>query len=124
MALDTLGTATNDINGVKDSLSDANNVIGGLQQSVADLGVLANYVRIITSGDQPCIELGESDSNFKLKITNTKIEFSNGSIVPAYMSNESLYIKKAVIEDELQIGGFVWKERANGNVGLMWRGGS
>ena len=122
--IDTLGTTTNNLNDVNNNLEDVNSVVDGLSKSVNDLGILANYVRIITSGDQPCIELGENDSNFKLRITNTKIEFSNGSYIPAYMSNESLYIKKAVIEDELQVGSFVWKERANGNVGIMWMGGS
>lgn len=122
--IDTLGSATGDINSIDNNLSNVNSIVEGLGQSVSDLSILANYIRIITSGGQPCIELGEGDSDFKLRITNTNIEFFNGSSSLAHMSNDSLYINKAVIEDELQIGGFVWKERANGNVGLVWRGGS
>lgn len=71
---------------------------------------------------EPCIELGEKDSDFRLIITNTRIMFLEGDSLPAYVSNQALNISKAVIEDELQIGGFIWKKRSNGNVGLMWKG--
>ena len=93
-----------------------------LQQSVSDLGVMAEYIKIGTYEDEPCIELGEGDSNFKLLITNTRILFMDGSDVPAYINNKSLYIKKAVIEEELHQGGWVWKVRSNGNLGLAWKG--
>ena len=46
-----------------------------------------------------------------------------GSGVPAYFNNQSMFIKKAVIEEELQQGDFVWKIRSNGNMGLIWKGG-
>ena len=45
-----------------------------------------------------------------------------GTEIVAHVSNQSLHIKKAVIEEELQQGNFVWKVRANGNIGLMWKG--
>ena len=89
-----------------------------------DLGILNDYVKIGTYEDEPCIELGESDSDFKLLITNTRIMFMEGSSVPAYINNQSLYIKKAVIEEELEQGEFIWKARSNGNLGLIWKGAS
>ncbi len=127
-----IGDATNFIKYVKD---DAGNYhltisadtilydINGNQRSIADLGVIGEYVRISTYEGKPCIELGESDSDFKLLITNTEIIFMEGSDVPAYFSNQALHITKAVIEDELKQGEFVWKIRDNGNLGLMWVGG-
>ena len=45
-----------------------------------------------------------------------------GSNILAYMANQEVHIKKTVIEEELQQGGFVWKVRSNGNMGLMWKG--
>lgn len=96
--------------------------INGQQRSIADLGVIGEYVKIGTYEDEPCIELGETDSDFKLVITNTRIMFMEGTGVPAYISNQSLFIKKAVIEEELQQGGFIWKARSNGNLGLIWKG--
>jgi hypothetical protein len=111
-ALDTL---THDV-------GDVNSAVDILQQAVRDLGTLSDYIKIGTYEDEPCIELGESDSDFKLLITNTRIMFKEGTGVPAYFTNQSMHIKKAVVEEELQQGGFVWKARANGNLGLVWKG--
>lgn len=97
-------------------------MLNGSQHSVADIGLIGEYVKIGTYEGEPCIELGESDSDFKLVITNTRILFMEGTSVPAYVSNQSLHIEKAVIEEELQQGEFVWKARSNGNLGLVWRG--
>lgn len=96
--------------------------LNGKQYSIADLGLIGDYVHITTYDGEPCIELGESDSDFKLLITNTRIMFMEGSDVPAYINNRSLHIKKAVVKEELCQGGFVWKVRSNGNMGLVWKG--
>ena len=96
--------------------------LNGKQYSITDLGRIGDYVHIGTYEDEPCIELGESDSDFKLIITNTRIMFMEGTTVPAYINNQSLHITKAVIEEEIQQGEFVWKVRDNGNMGLMWKG--
>lgn len=114
-ASEKLADLTNDI-------GDTNSVVNSLQQAMADLGILNDYVKIGAYENEPCIELGESDSDFKLLITNTRIMFMEGSGLPAYLSNQSLFIKKAVIEEELQQGEFVWKARSNGNLGLIWKG--
>jgi hypothetical protein len=96
--------------------------LDGKQYSIADLGQIGDYIHIGTYENEPCIELGESDSDFKLVITNTRILFMEGADVPAYINNQSLHIKTAVIEEELQQGNFVWKIRSNGNMGLVWKG--
>ena len=102
---------------------DANGKIDILQSTAEALQKRTEYVRSYTDeNDQPCLELGEGDSNFKLFITNTKLEFRDGSSTPAYFSNQKLYIEKAEVTNELQFGGFVWKIRANGNMGLVWKG--
>lgn len=112
------------LNDLTNEVGDVSGTVGILQQAVDDLGVLAEYVKITTYEDEPCIELGEGDSDFKLRITNTQMIFTEGSNVLAYFNNQSLHIKKAVVEDELQQGGFVWKVRSNGNLGLVWKGGN
>lgn len=96
--------------------------LNGSQHDIADLGLLGEYVKIGTYEGEPCIELGEKDSDFKLLITNTRIQFMEGTSVPAYINNQALHITKAVVEEELQQGEFVWKVRNNGNMGLMWKG--
>lgn len=110
------------LDALTNDLGDTANTVDVLKQAVDDLGEIAEYVKIGTYENEPCIELGESDSEFKMRITNTRILFMEGSNVVAYISNQSLHIKKAVIEEELQQGGFVWKVRSNGNMGLVWKG--
>lgn len=117
-----INDASEGLNSLINELDDTNNVVNILQQTVDNLEGIAEYIKIGTYDDQPCIELGESDSEFKLRITNTQIMFMEGSGIPAYFTNQSMHIKKAVIEEELQQGGFVWKARSNGNLGLVWKG--
>lgn len=115
-------TTSENLDVLTNEVGDINSAVGILQQAVDDLGILNEYVKITTYEDEPCIELGETDSDFKLLITNTRIMFMEGTDVPAYITNQSLHIKKAVIEEELQQGEFVWKARSNGNLGLIWKG--
>ena len=110
------------LDALTNELGSTSGAVSVLQQAVKDLGVLSEYIKIGTYEGEPCIELGESDSEFKLRITNTRIMFMEGSGIPAYFTNQSMHIKKAVIEEELQQGGFVWKVRSNGNMGLVWKG--
>lgn len=120
--VDQLSNATNNVDALNSDISGVNTTLNSLKQAVNDLGVLADYVIITTYNDKPCIELGEAENNFKLRITNTEIQFADGTVIPAYLSNQKLYIEKAEIKDELQFGGFVWKKRSNGNMGLIWKG--
>ena len=119
---DTVDTTSANLDALISEVGDVNSAVGVLQQAVEDLGILNEYVKITTYEDEPCIELGETDSDFKLLITNTRIMFMEGTGVPAYITNQALHIKKAVVEEELQQGEFVWKARANGNLGLIWKG--
>lgn len=120
---DMINRTSEGLNDLTNEVGDVGNAVDILQQAVNDLGVIAEYVKITTYEDEPCIELGEGDSEFKLRITNTRMIFTEGSSELAYFNNKSLHIKKAVVEEELQQGGFVWKARTNGNMGLVWKGG-
>ena len=90
--------------------------------SVNELSEMIGYVAITIYDDEPCIELGKKGSDFKVRITNTKIQFLDGDIAPASISNQQLNIGKATVEDVLQFGDFAFKKRDNGNMGLMWVG--
>jgi hypothetical protein len=116
------------LNDLSESSGDTAATVKTLREIVetSDLENIGNYVKITeienTDGTkQPCIELGNS-GNFSVLITNTEIRFMDGANKVAYISNQALNIKKAIIEDEMQIGDFVWKARANGNMGLSWKG--
>lgn len=103
--------------------------LNGQSLAFKDIVNLTDAIAIGKYNDEPCIILSQSGSDFKLLITNTRIIFTDGASVPAYITNESLNIGKAIIENELQVGSdddedgtWVWKKRANGNIGLQWKG--
>lgn len=103
------------------ALTDPDGNPTGETRSLSSLGNIGEYVRITTLDGEPCIELGESDSDFKLYITNTRILFAQGSVHPAWITNQALHIDKAVVENELRFGQFVWqKHDEEGNMGIVW----
>lgn len=119
---DAISDMSANLSTLTDTMGDVGMTIDVLSQAVADLGEIAEYVYITTYEDEPCIELGEGDSEFKLRITNTRMMFTEGSTVLAYFNNQSLHAKKVVIEEELQQGGFVRTTRSNGHLSLVWKG--
>lgn len=121
-----IDSATNNIDNLSGSLSQTNNVVNNLNNLANDLSKKTAYINMTTDETgAPCIELGKTGNAFKVRITNTSVDFIQGSSKIAYVSNQALFIEKAIIKSELQIGekrGFVWKTRSNGNMGLRWFG--
>lgn len=106
------------LGGNTSTLEDA---VDNVDQNINYLKEKTEYISVGTDDDSnPYIELGKKDSDFKLRITNEKLEFYDGSSTPAYISNQKLMIKKAEVIDELRFGNFVWAKRPNGNMGLTW----
>lgn len=103
--------------------SDTNNLLEKLSDLVDSVTKKTAYITMSTddNGD-PCIELGKADNLFKVRITNTAIDFLEGSAKIAYANNNTFYSTKIIVV-ELQIGkgpGFVWKTRENGNCGITY----
>lgn len=121
---DTLDQAASELDKLSGSVDGIDDTINKLNSVVDDLGKKTAYIVMATDeSGTPCIELGKEGNPFKVRITNTSVDFMDGSSKVAYVSNKALYIEKAIIKDELQIGegsGFVWKRRSNGNMGLRW----
>ena len=106
---------------IGDSTSNLGGAIDNAEQNINYLKEKTEYIAVGKDDDgNPYIELGKKDSDFKLRITNEKLEFYDGSSAPAYISNQKLMIRKAEVIDELQFGDFVWRKRSNGNMGLIW----
>lgn len=83
--------------------------------------------------DGGTIEMGETGSNLKMRLTNTKLSFweTIGGVETevAYIANPTgnpgdskLYIENAKVLNELIFGGFAFQVRDNGNVSLVWKG--
>lgn len=124
---DTLSQTANGLTDVSGDIDGINSAITNLNGLLNDIADKTAYI-IMTTDDNgdPCIELGKEDNDFKVRITNTSVDFLQGSSPIAWINNNSLYIEKAIVRNELQIGespGFVWKTRSNNNMGLRWIGG-
>lgn len=130
-----ISSITNSIEEAKSTVEDMAGTVGGLGQTVSNLDSLIDdlakktaYITITTDEQyRPCIELGKEGNPFKVRITNESVDFMEGLLRIAYVSNRNLFIESAVIKNELKIGegsGFVWKKRSNGNMGLRWVEGS
>lgn len=124
---DTLSQTANGLTDVSGDIDGINSAITNLNGLLNDIADKTAYI-IMTTDDNgdPCIELGKENNDFKVRITNTSVDFLQGSSPIAWINNNSLYIEKAIVRNELQIGespGFVWKTRSNNNMGLRWIGG-
>lgn len=134
---DTLNTTSSNLNSLTNTVGSVEDTVLNLQDAVDDLGVLAEYVRITTyyneetQNNEPCIELGESDSEFKVLITNTRILFMEGSNTPTYIKDNTLMTNNVEVKNELrqtytnsygeECGHWIWSVRQNGNLGLVWK---
>lgn len=129
---ENIDAAMNGLDELAGSVNEANQAIEGLDGLTKDLVEKTAYITMGQDDESnPYIELGRSDVegeefDFRVRITNTSMDFMQGTSRIAYVSNNMLYIEKSLIKNELQIGegtGFVWKKRSNGNMGLRWVGG-
>jgi hypothetical protein len=71
---------------------------------------------------EPSIEFSETSSDFKVVITNKRILFFEGSAIPTYIFDNTLFTENIEVKEELRQGGWVWKARENGHLTLMWKG--
>lgn len=129
-----ISNITNSLEDAQETVNNLSGTVGNLDSTVKNLDQLIDDITkktayiIMTTDDEgnPCIELGKEDNPFKVRITNTSVDFMEGTSRIAYVSNKTLFIETAIIKNELQIGegnGFIWKRRSNGNMGLRWIGG-
>lgn len=137
---DQVNTASSSLAELVDKMGSMEAAINALSGSAEEFGEIARYVHIgeYTYKDangqeqiEPSIDLFQTENKFKLKITNKRIVFTDGAteLMSLNTDTKSLTAPKATIESELQIGGekrtdgvWIWKQRENGNLGLIWKG--
>lgn len=114
----------NEINSIAGNLHNAEKTIDDINANVKNLLDTSAYISIGQDDDgNPRLELGKKDSPFRVAISNTSIDFLEGTDKIAYISNKQLYIYSSVVTDELKIGdstGYIWKRRANSHLGLRY----
>lgn len=120
----SVSDALDSVSEIHGDITDTNAAVDSLKNEVDSLKETNAYVRISQdeNGD-PCIVLGREDSDFQLRITNTSMDFMQGTEKIAYLTNYQLYIQSSVVTDELKIGagaGYIWKKRGNNHLGLRY----
>lgn len=82
-----------------------------------------SFMRFSEESSDPTLTLGQTDSPAQVKLTNKQLQFLYLNTVVAYMSGDALLINNAKILQQLQLGGFAFVPRQNGNLSLKWVGG-
>lgn len=68
------------------------------------------------------LTIGENGGTFSTVITSTSMEFKNGGTTLATASGSKFEAPVMSVTDELHMGGWMWTNRANGNLSLKWIG--
>ena len=66
------------------------------------------------------LTIGAIDSDFAVNVSNNEIAFKQGNDTVAYINNQKLMITDAEVLNELRIGNYVFRPRANGNMSLVY----
>lgn len=96
--------------------NDLDNLSTLLDDNNSTLNEISQYIRFAGAN----IELGRSDSNTKLVITNDRISFMTGDNESAYISDNQLYITDSTILNKLRVGHWETKEDENFNLNTRW----
>lgn len=126
----SIDSINNNIVDLEESTGLTQEQINLLQKADIDLAAYQEYIRFGTNDDgEPYILLGETDSLYKVKITNKSIDFIDGSEILAatIVSDDAdascMKIDRVKVGNELQQGDFVWQTHNDGkNYGLRWKG--
>lgn len=108
---------TQELSQTKRDVTDANTAIAANEET------RRKYMRFsgADTGD-PQIELGASDSAFKMRLTNRRLAFMQGDSTPTYVSNQRLYINDAEVNQTLRIGKYAFIPRSDGHMSLQYVG--
>lgn len=117
---DTVNSISENLNTLVEEQGSTKATVDVLDQAIKDLEKTADYVRISSYENEPCIELGESDSDYSLMITNTRILFRVGSNTPTRINADGLVTQNIEVENEIRQGGFI--QIAYNGWGLLWKG--
>lgn len=113
----TRDSFTQELSQTKRDVTDANAAISANEET------RRKYMRFsgADTGD-PQIELGASDSAFRMRLTNQRLAFMQGDSTPTYVSNQRLYINDAEVNQTLRIGRYAFIPRADGHMSLQYVG--
>lgn len=120
--LNTVDKAVADIGTLEGTSEQTINDLNAVKETLLEVQKITAYMRFYEVDGDPYLELGTSANGFKSIHTNKGIQFAIGDDVPTEVTYDGMETDRVIIREELQIGGFLLKERVNGNVGFVWRG--
>lgn len=112
-----VSTVQGDVDANTSNLDDLNDRL------TSEIKARRSFMRFSEESSDPTLTLGQTDSPAQVKLTNKQLQFLYLNTVVAYMSGDALLINNAKILQQLQLGGFVFVPRQNGNLSLKWVGG-
>ena len=118
--------AKSKIQSMSGAVDEADHLLSSLNELTNSIAQKTAYIVMATDDSgKPCIELGKGDDPFKVRITNTSMDFMEGSSKIAYISNKTLYIERVVVKKTWQMGdveGFAFEIKPNGDMAVGWVG--
>lgn len=81
---------------------------------------IGSYVDVETGETLPCVELSEMDSSFKMRLTNKTATFADGVNDSTVLDSDGIETENLRVKNDIRHYDYVWRRRANGNLGLMW----
>ena len=69
--------------------------------------------------DASGVTIGKSNSDFDVRIDNTKLSFRENGQEIAYVSNSELYITAAEVTQKLTIGNYSFTRLSDGSLALV-----
>lgn len=105
-------------NGVKIVKKEIEKIKNDIENGLGDY-VEKSYLEEYIELDGSQIKIGTNNSSFSTVITNGEMAFLDGQNKVASISNKTLKISKAEIDESLSIGKLIFKPRENGNLSLI-----
>lgn len=121
---DILATINSKVTKVQTDVDTNASNVNDLNTRLSDeIKTRQSFMRFSEESSDPTLTLGQTDSPAQVKLTNKQLQFLYLNTVVAYMSGDTLLINNAKILQQLQLGGFSFVPRDNGNLAFKWVGG-
>nr|DAT57265.1 MAG TPA: endopeptidase tail [Caudoviricetes sp.] len=109
------------VNATNKNLSDIQDSQQHLSDSVNnEIKLRESYIQFGQDKSNPYMDMGNSSSPNKMRLTNTKLSFTSNNIEVASVSNDKMRISNAEVLQSLRIGNFVWQPRSDGHMALKY----
>lgn len=125
-ASDIAGKVSNDdytgyVNATNKNLKDIQSSQQHLSDSISnEITLRESYIQFGQDASNPYMDMGNSSSPNKMRLTNTKLSFTSNNIEVASVSNDKMRISNAEVLQSFRIGNFVWQPRSDGHMALKY----